>query len=71
MTRLISNFLRLERYIGAHRKALAGAVSTAVAAYGVQVANHAAVIDWRTIGVAVVAGVLGGGAVHQTTNVGG
>lgn len=55
-------------YYRAHRKAVAGAISTAVAAYTLQIANGATAIDWRPILAAVIAGLVGGGAVHQATN---
>ena len=58
----------MKAYIAAHRKALAAAISTALSAYAVQLANGSHAVDWHPILAAVIAGILGGGVVHQTTN---
>ena len=68
MNRVRQLATRLRAYIAAHRKALVGAVSIAAAAYGAQVAEGAAVIDWKRIAIAVALGAVGGGGIHAAKN---
>jgi len=51
-----------------HRKTVIGALSTATAAYSLQVANGSEAVDWKPILASVVAGVLGGSAVYTVPN---